>query len=282
MPDPAAEPIPPKTKRSSWALRWSLRAFVALISLACIVFALFAHWMRQGQIHEDVAANVLPMGGEIAWKLTHLEPLGLEAPQKATGTGSGVVIGHIDFEVKGGPAWMRNLGVEQAFQRIEHIWLFGPSEDQLIFEQPKDHLDDFLREVARLSEVKGVGICNVAISEGQIEWLLTHVATTRLTVTETPSIGSQPMPFLRDSNLTEIVFANTGLSDAVLDDLPDTLNYLDISDTKVTDQGLEHLVRLKNLKRVVIDQTATSKAAIEKLRKEMPWCDILWEPMLGG
>ena len=266
--EPAANETKSPGKRS-WAMRWSLRVFVVLISLACIAFAVAAHWMRQGQIHEDVAEKIRPLGGIVTWELTRMQPVAMGTPQTGTKGNAGLSLGFVEYELKGGPDWMRTIGVEPAFQRIEHVWLM---------DQREEHLAAFLHEIERLGSVKGVGIFDAPVTEKQLERLLDTLTISHLTISQTDSIGGQRMPFLRDSQLALLSFNDVPLTDTVLDDLPDTLTHFSATNTNITDAGLDKFVQRKNLKDLVLDQTPTSEAAIEDLREKMPWCEIKWGP----
>ncbi|MEM9828312.1 MAG: hypothetical protein AAF958_17115, partial [Planctomycetota bacterium] len=62
--------------------------------------------------------------------------------------------------------------------------------------------------------------------------------------------------------------------------LPSTLQYLDATRTRIHDDGLNGFVRLANLRTLKLNRTPTTKAAIERLRAKMPWCNIQWEPLV--
>lgn len=266
MSEPAATQSHSSNKRRSWAVRWSLRALLVLIALVAIGMGWISYQMRIGQMHEAIADKITLRGAILRWKLEQKEAI-KPAPGAPTGIGFNTASSYVLR--KGGPDWMKSLRAESVFQRIDYIYLPNRSAEQL---------DALLDDIRPLGKIKGFSTGGVPVSEAQVERILNTLQIESLSITET-SIGRRPMPFLRDSNLTWLSFHRTQLSDAALDDLPETLTYFDATRTRITDRGLQKFPRLKNLETLVLRRTPTSKQAIEKLQSEMPWCEIRWSSL---
>ncbi|RCS52914.1 hypothetical protein DTL42_08825 [Bremerella cremea] len=264
---PLSQEIPP---RRSWRFRWSLRVLFVFVGLVAIGLAWVSYQMRMGHLHEEVSEKLAELGGHASWKLTQRQSVPILASPAATITtppGANVQVAYVD--VKQAPEWMVAIGAEPLFQRIKNAYFRKSSRGEY---------DDFLRELERLDDIEGISLDGIAVSEDQLEHLFQRFNLETLAVFDS-TIGRRPMPFLRDSQLKWLGFSRTHLSDVVLDDLPDSLEYLDATRTRITDDGLKKLVRLENLKELTLRRTPTSKAAIEDLKKKMPWCQIWWAPL---
>ncbi|PQO27077.1 hypothetical protein [Blastopirellula marina] len=255
-----SQPVPAKR---SWRLRWSLRVLLVFIGLVAIGLGWISYQMRMGHLHEEVAEKLAERGWSVSWKLTQRQAV----PTYASPSAATSQMAYVD--VKRAPDWMVAIGAEPLFQRIKNVYFH---------KNARGKFDDFLREIERLDDIEGVSLDGIAVSEDQLEVLLDRFNLETLAVFES-SIGRRPMPFLRDSQLKWLGFSRTHLSDNVLDNLPDSLEYLDATRTRITDEGLQKLVRLKNLKELRLRRTPTSQAAIEDLKKKMPWCQIFWAPL---
>ncbi|PQO44785.1 hypothetical protein [Blastopirellula marina] len=256
-----------RKKKRSWRVRWSLRVLFVLIALMAGGLGWLSYYMRIGYLHDDVAANVAELGGRVTWELTRVIPPKVNA---LPNNNSQIFVGFTPplKKVKGGPDWMQTWGVEPAYQRIEYVHFNqGSAED----------LNRFLQQIERLDRVAGVHINTSPLTDEQLEHLFDHVEMEALGIGGTP-IGERPLPFLSDTKLKYLFCDKTFVSDSFLDCLPVTLEHLMIPNTRVTDAGLEKLVRLKNLQLLVLRDTPTSEEAIEKLRDKMPWCEIEWSP----
>ncbi len=252
-------------KKRSWRLRWSMRFLFLFVGLVAIGLGWVSYQMRMGHLHEEVAKKLTELGSHVSWKLTQRQAVPIYASPAATAATPQMAY----FDVKRASDWMLAIGAEPIFQRIKNVYFQ---------KNARGELDDFLREIERLDDIEGVSLHGVAISEDQLEHLLHRFNLETLGFFES-SIGRRPMPFLRDTQLKWLGFSRTHLSDEVLDDLPGSLEYLDATRTRITDEGLKKLVRLKNLKELKLRRTPTSQAAIEDLKKKMPWCQISWAPL---
>lgn len=252
-----------RMKKRSWRMRWSLRVFFFLISVVAVGIGWVSYHMRTGYLHEDVAAKIADSRAIVYWKLTRT--VVFDAQDSAGNTiflfGAGTA------KVKAAPDWMQTLGVEPVFQRIIGVNINGASPEQLAY---------CLQQIKRLDEVGELHIKDSPLSATQLRELLEEVETKTLDVRAT-SIEDDPLPFLRDTNLTYLHLGDAAVSGKVIKDLPETLISLNLTGTQVTDEGLEGLVRLKNLKFLTLSNTPTSEEAIEALREKMPLCKIYWQ-----
>ncbi|PQO27078.1 hypothetical protein [Blastopirellula marina] len=255
-------------KKRSWRLRWSLRVLLVFVALVAIGLGWVSYQMRVGYLHDDVAANLTEVGGRVAWKLTRTVRI-MPHSSQTPGGGQTFFFGVATRKIKAGPDWMQSLGVEPAFQRIEYAYFHDKSPEKLA---------RFLLEIERLNRIAGVHLSQAPLQEEQLEHLLAQVEMEGLGIGET-TIGNRRIPSLQDTKLKFLSVSNTPFSDMLLDDLPDSLTYLDATSTKITDDGLPKLIRLKNLVSLKLALTPTSEAAIDALRQKMPWCTIEWEPL---
>ncbi len=249
---------PDTPKRRSWRLRWSLRVLIGIVTLACVLLGWGAYYFHQGQVHEDAAKQLQQLGAEIQWKLVQIRRT-TYAP-----------FPFLTHKVKGGPAWMQAWGVEPAFQRIDRVILKSSMS-------PHD-VDAALQQIHRLGAVKTVSCFQVEIDESQFITLLESVEIETLYM-DAAQLGPGNLPYLRTTNLRELTVAGSAFSDAAIDDLPQTLEYFDATRTRITDQHLAKFAERKNLQTLKLGQTHTSKTAVDKLRSQMPWCAIHWEPL---
>jgi hypothetical protein len=49
-----------------------------------------------------------------------------------------------------------------------------------------------------------------------------------------------------------------------------TLEFLDLTDTQITDAGLKHLAGMKGIQFLTLTGTAVSEAGVEELRRQLP------------
>lgn len=93
------------------------------------------------------------------------------------------------------------------------------------------------------------------------------------TITDSDLVYLQDLKYLQ-----ELSFYNMNISDAGIIHLEKmtTLKRLNLSNTKITDAGLVHLSRLHKLRYLGLADTHVTRAGAEKLRLELPNCDIYW------
>ena len=59
----------------------------------------------------------------------------------------------------------------------------------------------------------------------------------------------------------------------------DDLSYLNLERTTLTDTGLASIARMKKLRLLNLNRTPVSREAVMALSKELPHCQIFWQPL---
>lgn len=253
--------LPPKM-RQTWRLRWSLQGLAVFMALLGIPLMAVSGWLREGYIHEDVAAKLQKLGGaSVDWKFVEREHVTVTTPFAYSGF----------REVKKTSDWLEAIGAAPVVQRIDRIGLYDQLSEQ--------DLDAAIAEMARLGEVRILSFHEAKVTEWQLERLLDQVNTESLNLDSVKS-GRGRLPFLARRDLKWLGVMRTQFSNPAIDDLPLSLEYLDATRTRINDDGLDKFLRLKNLKTLKLLRTTTTEEGIENLRRKMPWCEISWEPLL--
>lgn len=241
----------PKTR--SWRIRWSLRVLFVFIGLIAIGMAWISYQMRMGHVHEDAAKKLRELGVSIDWKLVETTPLSPNSYR-------------VEKKL---PSWMERLGVGAMFQRLSRVQ---------ISDQSPEKVDLAVQQIVRLKQLPHFSSYNAPLTETQLETLLDHVQFESVYL-QSMKLGRGPIPCFQNSNITWLLVARTQFSNPAIDDLPMSLEYFDATRTRISDEGLEKFVRLKNLQKLILRRTPTNKSAINDLRKKMPWCEIEWEEL---
>jgi len=131
-----------------------------------------------------------------------------------------------------------------------------------------------IRELDRLDVLSFAGS---AVDEEQLQDLLRSTKVNKLHLAGI-GLPRERIPWLSTTELTWLCVAHTEFSNSAIDDLPLSLTYFDAADSRINDEGLNKLVRLRNLKTLRLVHTSTTKEAIESLRTNMPSCEIRWLP----
>ena len=276
-----AAPTPPK--RRTWRVRWSMRALVLATALACILCGWISYRYRVGQLHEDVATQLMLIQSpvrrqhlwdefpiELEWELEETKRV-LDPPPEVTAlTGATDLTMAYDIRVRYTPRWMEMTSSGPVFQRLKSIRLTGSMHPDI---QRK-----VIDQVARLDGQVPISIDMPHIHQDLMEEIFTktkvHAFDGRFA-----KLRPKTMPYLKDSGLAELCLCHTWFSDAAVYDLPNTLESLDLERTAVTDAALPEFQRLHRLNYLNLKRTPTSQAAIENLRAAMPECQIEWEPL---
>lgn len=245
---PAAKP------KRSFRVRWSLRVLFLLVALFAVGMAWVSYQMRMGYVHEEVAQKLREHGARIDWKR-------FERTQFANGAFR---------DDKKVPPWMDTFGAGPMFQRIKQVFLHD-------FRSP-EKIDEAIDQINRLGSFDAFSCYNSTITEAQVARMLEHVQLESLYISEVP-LGRKNLPWLQHPGLKNLVVFRTQFSNPAIDDLPESLEFLNATRTRINDDGLDKFVRLTNLRSLILRRTPTSKEAIEALKKKMPWCNIDWRPL---
>jgi len=238
-------------------MQWSLRTFALLVVAIAAVLMVLSSWQREGQWHQHVAEKLQGQHVGIEWlhedwQMVHPKP-GVGVWRRASTVSP----------------WVRKLGAEILFLRIERVTVNQKNAGQLepVFEQ-----------LARLDHLPQLALHHSQATDDQLARWMAGTTIPELAA-ENSQLGRGRLPFLNHPTLTHLHLGRTQFSNPAIDDLPASLVHLNLRRTRVTDQGLSKFVRLKNLEELVLRRTPTSEAAIERLREQMPWCEIRWEPL---
>ncbi len=257
MPDPdGTSRKSTSPRRHSWRLQWSLRAFGLIVLLIAMGLMVISYWHRTGELHQDVA-DQLKGHVYIEWKHEDWQWV---KPKPTVG---------VWRRASTISPWVKEIGADMLFHRIDRVVINNLDAANL---RPR------FDQLARLDHLPDLSLYDCRSNEEQLAQWMASTSVEKL-FAEGALLGRGRLPFLNHSTLTHLHLGRTNFSDPAIDDLPVSLQELNLRRTRITDAGLDKLVRLRNLKRLVINRTPTSKAAVDRLRLKMPWCAIQWEPL---
>ncbi len=136
--------------------------------------------------------------------------------------------------------------------------------------------DEGLRHLADLSSLEGLHLEATSITDEGLRHLGgLNIQGLHLNGTRVTGVGLG-----RSRNMRSLDLGDTRTNDAALREvgLLEDLWGISLDGTDITDQGLEHLHGLKNLRYVDIENTAVSPSAVERLRRALPKGAILEAP----
>lgn len=254
MKDSTTHEEPAKPKRRSIWRSWSLRTLFGLVAICATGMGWVSYQLRVGLLHEEVCANIRELGGMVSStraEMVYLGPIAIPVTSKTQ-------------------AWLKVVGAEKATTRTEKVTLHDWAKG--------DRLEKTIDELSRLEWFKHLSLYGCPMNQAQLTRLLenTHVDTLYL---EGMQVDRRGMPCLRNSQTRWLLLARTQFSDPGIDDLPDTLEYFDATRTRISDEGLDKFVHRTNLKKLILRRTQVTEAGVTRLRKQMPWCTISWEPL---
>ena len=167
----------------------------------------------------------------------------------------------------------------KAWENAKDLYL-NPRVSRVVFRPADpDKLESAITLLQQLGAVPNIASYDAKLDESQIDRLLQSVTAKTLFI-QGVSLPRTRIPCLNYQPLEWICVARTQFSNPAIADLPDSLTYFDATRTRITDDGLSEFQRLKNLKTLWLRRTPTTKAAVDNLKKQMPWCKIEWEPMV--
>ena len=96
-------------------------------------------------------------------------------------------------------------------------------------------------------------------------------------------LGNNDLSFVRGQTKLEfLVLQEAGISDDQLQALVELpLRELILNKNPITDVGLQHLERMKNLKTLGITDTEVTSAGVKKLKQALPKCRVRWSDNSG-
>ena len=245
----AAEDHPrPAARRRYLTFRFGLRGLLIGVAFVAIGCAVLASFLREGHRQRALAARL-----DAEWSHYEWVPVpGAPGSRRARSTL---------------PRWVEAASLSPAFRRIQRVTLRGHT--------PTD-CDRELSALAELGKVRTISVYGEGFGERELERLLTHVEVDQLYI-ESAQLSRGHLPCLSLQRLSWLCVARTQFSNPAIEDLPTSLTYLDATRTRITDEGLPAFIRLKKLRTLILCRTPTTAGAVERLRSQMPGCEISWE-----
>jgi serine/threonine-protein kinase len=126
--------------------------------------------------------------------------------------------------------------------------------------------DDDLRLLADKSRVLDIDVTDSNVTDKAFEYLADAPKIEKLNMTRTNVKTLKGIA--RMKNLRSLALENTEVNDDALKQLQGmSLNYLSLTETRITDAGIEHLTRLKKLEMLRIDRNHITDGATSALTK---------------
>lgn len=225
------------------------RLWPAIVVLLVLILILIALPFYDGKRHQRIAEELESRGAVVLF--SHFQLVN-------TGT-------HFEYQ-SALPDFMDQTNLSLGVRRIRKVRVVGSSE-----------LPAVLPLVRQIGELDQLALMSSGMTASQLESLLSDMRVSSLDIRgcRLPQTG---IPWLNREDLTYLVVERTNFSNPAIDDLPDSLTGLNAVGTLINDDGLDSFLRLKHLRVLALTGTPCTEAAIEDLRKKMPWCKIEWEP----
>lgn len=258
----------PETKRRSWQFRWSLRVLIAGITAFCLLLGLLSYWRQEGLAHEDVAKELRKLAAEHprGYAFIHWTYSDWVAENAAT------LKPKSDLDFQQVPAWLEQFGLGPVVQRIDMILLNGDVCTE-------ETMPAAVEQIVRIRRLEELTIDKEEpITVAQLGQILDEVEIERLAVAPI-DLGQGRLPCLNHPGLKYLHLRETDFSNPAIDDLPISLEHFFAGGTRIDDEGLPKFRRLTNLKYLNLRNTRASEPAIQRLREQMPRCEIHWHPL---
>lgn len=247
--------------------RFGLRFLLLFTSLLALAFAWFAWQRSEGRRHEQIASKLESEGCYV--QFSHWESVQIPNPPPSTllrPPASMPLVRQIYFEKRSTlPAIMERLDFANAVRRISSVTVRNGA--------------DMPSVIALLEQIRAVDCLSfyeTGVTESQLSHILKNVQVRHLYL-RSEQLPRTSLNWLNHDGLVWLCVSRTQFSNPAINDLPQSIEYLDATRTRVNDDGLASFERLTNLKILNLSRTPTSEIAINALRKRMSWCKIKWE-----
>ncbi|WP_166821643.1 leucine-rich repeat domain-containing protein [Thalassoroseus pseudoceratinae] len=167
------------------------------------------------------------------------------------------------------PFWIESTWLRFKYRRIESVSVRCDSEEQVA---------KTVALLKKLPTVPSLTIRSTPFELGDLEEVMMSCRVGKLGITSMP-LPRTAISALSQPSLTWLCVMRTHFSSAGIDELPLSLEYFDATRTRINDDALPKFVKFTNLKRLKLRRTPTSRQAVETLRRQMPWCEIDWQPL---
>ncbi|HVX14123.1 MAG TPA: hypothetical protein VHC22_23255 [Pirellulales bacterium] len=140
--------------------------------------------------------------------------------------------------------------------------------------------DETLADVGRLPSLYRAVFERARITDAGLANLAGATWLQNLVIRQTPITGDGLVHLASLPRLTALDLSGTDFGDEQAAILPQlaTLRSLSLNNTRLTDQGLPSLVQCKMLSVLDISDTHISDCGVDRLRRVLPGCTILWHP----
>ncbi|MEZ6114800.1 MAG: hypothetical protein R3C99_27865, partial [Pirellulaceae bacterium] len=133
---------------------------------------------------------------------------------------------------------------------------------------------DLLASVAKLQSLHSLKLSSTSVTQMDLKLLSTSPQLACLWLIDTRVDDTCGEVFANTRTLALLDLSGTKVSDNVLAKMPDSLKSLYLNRTGITDRGLSHLVRLKHLTELRLQDTKTTGEGINSLKQALPQCSI--------
>jgi hypothetical protein len=252
-----------KPRKASSLLRFGLRTMLVLTTIAALLPGYLAFKIAEGRRHEKIAAALKKEGGWVDYTHYELVPVQTTAQALAGITGQ-------EYQYQSTlPDYIESTPLAHAIRRINRVVINAADE-----EGQKRAVET----MQGLKRVNNLSIYTVGFEGKQIEKMLDKTRVNTLFI-QGAKLPRTRIGFLNHEGLTWLCVARTQFSDPAIADLPESLTYFDATRTRISDEGLDGFLRLRNLKKLILRRTPTTPEAIARLRDQMPNCKITWEKL---
>ncbi|QDT08463.1 hypothetical protein [Planctomycetes bacterium K23_9] len=236
----------------------SLRLLLIAMVVFAGVFAWFSAVYRQSRQQSRAVDHLVAQGAFVMYE-----------PRE------NMLVSLLPGEVKSPPSVLANSLGADFFRAVTNV-----STNNRRFQSTTDK-QKLIESIARIEQLERLRLSNVTLRTNDLTPLSSLRNLQSLDLTRA-SLDRGSLPWLSDSQMRWFCAAHTYLGDQVLKDLSrcPELQHLNIERTTVTENGLQHVYLMKQLRYLNIKRCSVSYAAAKKLSDAMPNCVIDWEPLI--
>ncbi|MEZ6137204.1 MAG: hypothetical protein R3C53_20125 [Pirellulaceae bacterium] len=274
--------------RNAWRWRPSLKTlFVAIAMLACMA-AWFGAEMRKSKREHQAIATLMSNGAQVQ-----------------LGPSESILVALLPGTPADPPAILRRWLGPELFSSVKHIGYTDTTRSGFIQgnvyvpyitpnyrsssrRTPRNRVatvnrgsfDEVRKALAATPEVKGVRLSGFKLSTDQLAevFALSNLESLDLSRTQ---LDQESISAISSTRLRWFDGSHTWLGDQAAFDLSKCsgLSHLNLDRTTLTDDGLEYLKSLEELKYLSIQRVPVTLAAVKKFADAMPNCFIQYQPL---